>query len=31
VFGAAGARKKHNDVYGNHWHKLHVRVTPGGK
>jgi NitT/TauT family transport system substrate-binding protein len=23
--------KAHNDVYGKHWHKLHVRVTAAGK
>jgi NitT/TauT family transport system substrate-binding protein len=23
--------KRHNDVYGRHWTKLHVRVTEGGK
>jgi NitT/TauT family transport system substrate-binding protein len=28
---ALASLKKHSDVYGRHWHKLHVRVTPGGK
>jgi NitT/TauT family transport system substrate-binding protein len=29
---AAIARlKAHNDVYGRHWHKLHIPVTAGGK
>jgi NitT/TauT family transport system substrate-binding protein len=23
--------KAHNDVYGRRWHKLHIRVTPGGR
>jgi hypothetical protein len=28
---ALASLKKRNDVYGKHWHKLHIRVTPGGK
>jgi NitT/TauT family transport system substrate-binding protein len=28
---ALAALKRHNNVYGKHWHKLHIRVTPGGK
>ena len=23
--------KRHNDVYGKHWHKLHIQVSAGGK
>jgi NitT/TauT family transport system substrate-binding protein len=28
---AVASLKKHSDVYGRRWHKLHIRVTPGGK
>jgi NitT/TauT family transport system substrate-binding protein len=28
---ALAGLKTHNDVYGRHWHKLPIRVTPGGK
>jgi NitT/TauT family transport system substrate-binding protein len=28
---ALASLKAHNDVYGRHWHKLHIRVTPGGR
>jgi NitT/TauT family transport system substrate-binding protein len=28
---ALAGLKAHNDVYGRHWHKLHIRLTPSGK
>jgi NitT/TauT family transport system substrate-binding protein len=28
---ALASLKAHSDVYGRHWHKLRIRVTPGGR
>jgi NitT/TauT family transport system substrate-binding protein len=28
---ALASLKAHNDVYGKHWHKLRIKVTPGGR
>jgi NitT/TauT family transport system substrate-binding protein len=28
---ALASLKRHNDVYGRRWHKLRIKVTPGGK